>query len=206
MRVLMVAPPGAGKGTQGAAIAAHFRIQHLAVGDLLRRHVLEGTEIGRDVRGHLDRGELVPDGIVLELLRQGLTEAKRNGGGYVLDGIPRTMDQAVAAYRVALALGMTADVALHLEAGDEELMRRLRKRAAIEHRSDDDEAVIRRRLQQYHEVTQPVLAFYAQRGILLTVDATPPADVVTRDVLAALTARAARTGAAGRVPGTHRPG
>ncbi|MFG2040137.1 adenylate kinase [Dactylosporangium sp. NPDC048998] len=191
MRVLMVAPPGAGKGTQGAVIAEHFRIRHVAMGDLLRRHVVEGTELGRRVRGHLDRGDLVPDEIVLELLRLEFAEAKRDGGGYVLDGIPRTMAQALAAYRVALSLQMTADVALHLQADDEELMRRLLKRAAVEHRSDDNEGVIRRRLKQYREVTEPVLAFYAGRGILLTVDATRPVEAVTRDVLAALTARAA---------------
>lgn len=190
VRVLMVAPPGAGKGTQGGVIAAHFHVPRVAIGDLLRRHVAEGTELGRRVRGHLERGDLVPDEIVLELLRQGLTEARAAGGGYVLDGIPRTMAQALAAYRVALSLHMTADVALHLAADDEELMRRLLKRADIEHRADDTEAVIRQRLKLYREVTQPVLAFYARRGILLTVDAMRPVEAVSRDVLAALQQRA----------------
>lgn len=190
MRVLMIAPPGAGKGTQGAVIAEHFHVPRVGIGDLLRQHVAEETELGRRVRGHLEHGELVDDEIVLELLRQGLTEAKAAGGGYVLDGIPRTMAQALAAYRVALSLHMTADVALHLSADDDELMRRLLKRAEIEHRADDTEAVIRQRLRLYREVTQPVLTFYAHRGILVNVDAMRSVEVVSLDVLAALEARA----------------
>lgn len=186
----MVAPPGAGKGTQGAVIAEHFHVPRVGIGDLLRRHVAEGDDLGRQVRGFLDHGELVPDEIVMDLLRQGLTEARAAGGGYVLDGIPRTMAQALSAYRVALSLQMTADVALHLAGDDDELMRRLLKRAEIEHRADDTESVIRQRLRLYREVTQPVLHFYARRGILVTVDAMRPVEVVSRDVLAALEERA----------------
>ncbi|WP_433089522.1 adenylate kinase [Dactylosporangium sp. CA-052675] len=190
MRVLMVAPPGAGKGTQGAVIAEHFRIPRVAVGDLLRRSVAEGNDLGRRVEPLLGRGELVPDEIVLELLRQGLEQARAAGGGYVLDGVPRTMAQALAAYRVARSLGMTADVALHLRADDDELMRRLLKRAAVEHREDDTEPVIRQRLKLYREITAPVLTFYRRRGILLDIDATRSVEAVSADVLAALEARA----------------
>ncbi|MGI5241656.1 adenylate kinase [Dactylosporangium sp. CA-139066] len=192
MRVLMIAPPGAGKGTQGAVIAEHFHLTRVAIGDLLRRNVAEGTPLGRSVQRYLERGDLVPDDVVLELMRQGLTQARADGGGYVLDGVPRTMAQALAAYRVALELQMTAQVALHLAADDDELIRRLLKRAEIEHRTDDTEAVIHQRLKLYREVTQPVLAFYARRGILLTVDAVRPVEVVSADIIAALEDRAAR--------------
>jgi adenylate kinase len=188
MRVLMVAPPGAGKGTQGELIARHFDIPRLATGDLLRDHVARGTDLGRAVQEHLNRGELVPDGIVLDILRQALVEAKAAGRGYVLDGVPRTMDQAKAAYRIASELGMTVNVALHLQADDDELMRRLVARAAREHRSDDTEEVIRQRLELYHQVTQPVLAWYAQRGVLVSVDAMRPVEQVGREILAALDA------------------
>jgi adenylate kinase len=164
----------------------------VAIGDLLRRHVAEGTELGRSVQRYLERGDLVPDDVVLELMRQGLTAARAAGGGYVLDGVPRTMAQALAAYRVALQLHMTADVALHLAADDDELQRRLLKRAEIEHRTDDTEAVIRQRLKLYREVTQPVLEFYARRGILLTVDAMRAVEVVSADIIASLEARAGR--------------
>src|SRR3954468_3086205 len=97
MRILMIAPPGAGKGTQGAIIAAHFQIRHIATGDLLRAHVADQTTLGLAVKRHLDVGELVPDQIVLEMVREALVEAKEAGGGYVLDGVPRTMAQAKAA-------------------------------------------------------------------------------------------------------------
>ncbi|GAA2385299.1 adenylate kinase [Dactylosporangium salmoneum] len=191
MRVLMIAPPGAGKGTHGAVIAEHFGLDHIAIGDLLRRNVSEGTELGRRVEPLLARGELVPDDIVLELTRQGLAAAKAAGHGYVLDGVPRTMAQALAAYRIGLRLGMTADVALHLAADDDELLRRLLKRAETEHRADDTEPVIRQRLRFYRDVTQPVLQFYARRRILLTVDAERPVEAVSADVIAALQERAA---------------
>src|SRR4030095_8383491 len=158
MQVLMVAPPGAGKGTQGAVIAAHFDIPHIATGDLLREHVARQTELGRAVRHRLDRGERVPDEIVLDMVRNALLAAKERGGGYVLDGMPRNIAPARALYRVAQGLGMTANVALHLKADDNELIRRLLARAALEHRTDDTESVIRRRLALYHEVTPPIVA------------------------------------------------
>jgi adenylate kinase len=186
MRVLLVAPPGAGKGTQGTLIAAHFEIPHIATGDLLREHVARQTELGRAVKDHLDRGELVPDDIVLRMVREAVVEAKENGTGYVLDGVPRNMPQARALYEIGLELGTTANVALHLEADDEELVRRLLARAELQHRSDDTEETIRRRLALYHEVTAPIVAWYGQRGILVSVDAMRPAEQVGREILTAL--------------------
>src|SRR6266567_6375146 len=153
MRVLMIAPPGAGKGTQGALISAHFGIPHIATGELLRDHVARRTGLGLAVQEYLDRGELVPDQVVLDMVREAVVAARAAGGGYVLDGIPRNMHQARATYLIARELEMTADVALHLQADDDELMRRLLARAALEHRTDDTEEVIARRLALYHEVT-----------------------------------------------------
>jgi adenylate kinase len=186
MRVLLVAPPGAGKGTQGAVIAAHFDIPHIATGDLLRDHVAQQTELGRTVKERLARGELVPDEIVLDMVRHAMVEAKKQGRGYVLDGVPRNMPQARALYQIGRDLAMTADVALYLEADDEELTRRLLARAALEHRSDDTEEVIRRRLELYHEVTHPIVEWYAGRGILVSVYAMRPAELVGRQILTAL--------------------
>ncbi|GIF00864.1 adenylate kinase [Paractinoplanes rishiriensis] len=188
MRVLLVAPPGAGKGTQGALIATHFGIPHIATGDLLRDHVARGTALGRAVRDHLGRGDLVPDEIVLEMVRAAFGKAKTAGGGYVLDGMPRNMAQARALYEIGRGLEMTANVALHLKADDEELARRLLARAALEGRSDDAEHVIRRRLALYHEVTQPIVGWYASRGILVAVDAMRPVERVARQILTALEA------------------
>ena len=185
MRVLLVAPPGAGKGTQGALIATHFHVPHIATGDLLRDHVARQTPLGLAVRAHLDRGELVPDDIVLDMVRDAFLEA-RDQGGYVLDGMPRNMAQARALYQVGKSLEMTANVALHLKADDDELIRRLLARAALEHRSDDTEEIIRRRLALYHEVTYPIVEWYSSRGILVSVDAMRPVAQVAHQVLTAL--------------------
>jgi len=186
MRILMIAPPGAGKGTQGALIAAHFNIPHIATGELLRDHVARRTILGQAVQAYLDRGELVPDQIVLDMVREALIAAKAAGGGYVLDGIPRNIEQARAAYKIGLELGMTADVALHLQADDAEVTRRLLARAALEHRSDDTAEVIAQRLALYHEVTAPIIAWYRERGILVSVDAMRSAHEVGREILVAL--------------------
>ena len=186
MRVLMIAPPGAGKGTQGALIAAHFDIPHIATGELLRDHVARRTSLGIAVQRYPDRGELVPDQIVLDMLREAMVAAKAAGGGFVLDGIPRNMQQARAAYLMGRELGMTADVALHLQASDAELMRRLLARAALEHRSDDTADIIAQRFAVYHEVTSPILSWYRDRGILVTVDAMRSAREVGREILTAL--------------------
>jgi adenylate kinase len=186
MRVLLIAPPGAGKGTQGALLAAHFRLPHIATGDLLRDHVARRTQLGQAVRELLESGELVPDDIVVDMVLEAIVAAKAAGGGYVLDGIPRNIAQARATYLICRGLGMTPNVALHLEADDQEVTRRLLARAAIERRSDDTEEVIRRRLAVYHEVTHPILAWYAERGIVVSVDAMRPVDQVAREILDAL--------------------
>ena len=186
MRVLMIAPPGAGKGTQGALIAAHFGIAHIATGELLRNHVARRTSLGLAVQAYLDRGELVPDQVILDMVREELVAAKAAGGGYVLDGIPRNMQQARAAYLIARDLGMTADVALHLDADDTEVTRRLLARAALEHRSDDTADVIAGRLDLYHRVTSPIICWYRDRGILVSVDAMRPVQQVSHDLLTAL--------------------
>jgi adenylate kinase len=188
MRILMIAPPGAGKGTQGALIAEHFGIPRIATGELLRDHVARQTDLGVTVQEYLDRGELVPDQIVLDMVREAMVAAKAAGGGYILDGIPRNMQQARAAYLIARELGMTADVALHLDVGDAEVTRRMLARAALEHRSDDTEQVIAQRLALYHQVTSPIICWYRDRGILVSVDATRPVQQVGRDILAALDA------------------
>ncbi len=177
MKVLMIAPPGAGKGTQGVVIAKHFGVPHVATGDLLRDHVSRGTDLGQSVQGFLDRGELVPDEVVLEMVRDAFVAAK--GGGYVLDGIPRTMEQARLLYELGVELGMTADVALHLQVEDDELVRRLAARGAAQGRSDDNEEAIRPRLALYHKQTEPLKAYYGERGLLRSVDGAlgSPAEV-----------------------------
>src|SRR6202050_5385276 len=188
MRVLMIAPPGAGKGTQGAMIAAHFGIPRISTGELLRDHVARRTDLGLAVQAYLDRGELVPDQVGLGMLREAMVAARAAGGGFVLDGIPRNMYQARAAYLIGRELQIAANVALHLQADDAELMRRLLARAALEHRSDDTREIIAQRLALYREVTSPILAWYRDRGILVSVDAMRSANQVGREILTALEA------------------
>lgn len=187
MRVLMIAPPGAGKGTQGERIAARYGVPHIATGDLLRDHVGRGTELGQAVRHHLDQGELVPDEVVLDMVREAMREASRTESrGYVLDGIPRTISQARELYIIARDLDMTANVALHLKVSDAEIVRRLLARASAQGRSDDNEEVIRKRLGLYREVTEPILAWYEERGILVVVNGEGPAQHVSRQIFTEL--------------------
>ena len=195
----MIAPPGAGKGTQGVRIAEHFGIPHIATGDLLREHVTRGTELGQAVSAVMAAGALVPDDLVLAMVRDAL-EPLQGGPGWVLDGVPRTMEQARALYEIAVELDMTADVALHLQVDDAALVQRLLARALTSGRADDTEDVIRQRVALYYEVTHPILEWYGERGILVSVDANRPAEDVGRHVLTALEVMRQMTDGAPGVP------
>jgi adenylate kinase len=185
----MIAPPGAGKGTQGERIADHYGARHISTGDLLREQVSRDSELGKKVKSFVSSGELVPDEVVLEIVREAIEEASRTEKrGYVLDGIPRTIQQARDLYVLARDLDMTANAALHLRVSDGEIIRRLLSRAAAQGRADDTEEVIRRRLEIYREVTEPILAWYAERQILVTVDGEGPTQHITRKIFAAFDA------------------
>ena len=183
-RILLLAAPGAGKGTQGKRLAEREGIAHLAAGDLLREQVREHTELGRRASEFVDQGELVPDELVVDLLMPAI-EAAAARGGYVLDGFPRNLAQA----RAADARGLELDRVVHLRAPDEELRRRLLARAGQEGRSDDTPEVIEHRLRLYAEETRPLIEEYRGRGILVDVDADRPVEAITDDIVAALSAR-----------------
>jgi adenylate kinase len=188
MRLLMVAPPGAGKGTQATLMAAHYGIAHLASGDLLRKEVADSTEIGRVAAAYLERGDLVPDELVIQMLTGPIVEAAQRGG-YVLDGFPRTLAQAEEAYRVALQIeGIELQAVVHLEVGREELLRRLLGRARREGRSDDNQATIVHRLDVYDTQTAPLLDFYSGRGLVIDIDGAQPVEKVFADIVAAVDA------------------
>lgn len=186
MRVILVAPPGAGKGTQGERIATRYDVPHIASGDLFRAEVARGTALGRSVRDDLDAGELVPDRLVVEVLTPPIIRAARENGGYVLDGFPRTVGQARLAAEVAREHGIPAQAVLALDAPEEVLLDRLTARAAREGRGDDASATIRHRLDVYGAQTRPLIDFYAQRGILHRIDAAPPADAVSAAIFSVL--------------------
>jgi adenylate kinase len=186
MRLLLVAPPGAGKGTQAAKLSAHYAIAHLSSGDLLRKEVAGDTEIGRLAAAYLQRGDLVPDEVVIEVLALPVLEAARTGG-YVLDGFPRTVRQAEEAHRVAEQIkGIELQAVVHLEVGRPELRRRILARAGREGRNDDTEATVIHRLEVFDTETQPLLAYYADRGLLLDIDGEQPVEKVFADITSAI--------------------
>jgi adenylate kinase len=185
MRLLLIGPPGSGKGTQAVRIAEHFGIAHISSGDLLRRHVADRTSIGRAIEEYVNRGDLVPDGVVMDLLRKPVTAASQ-AGGYVLDGFPRTVEQAEAAYLVAKALGASVRIAVHLDVDRDELVRRVLARGRETGRADDTEDVINHRLQVFEERTRPLLDYYARREELITVNGARPVEEVSWSVIVQL--------------------
>jgi adenylate kinase len=185
MRVLLIGPPGAGKGTQATRIAAHFDLAKIATGDLLREQVAKGTELGKVAKEYMDRGDLVPDELVIQITRDRMLEASAEGG-YVLDGYPRTLAQAEAAYLWAVARGIPFDLTLYFEIGEEELLARLAGRARQEHRSDDTEETVRHRLEVFATQTHPLVDYYQRRGILVRLNAVGPVDAITEQIFAHL--------------------
>jgi adenylate kinase len=179
MRLLLIGAPGAGKGTQATRLAEHFGIAHISSGDLLRGHVGDETSLGKQVQQYVSLGDLVPDQIVLDMLRKPIVEASARGG-YVLDGFPRTVEQAEIAYETARELGVAVQVAAYLDVPREELVRRL---LARRRGRDDTQAVIEHRLEVYESRTRPMVAYYADREVLVTVDGSKPEDEVTRDLI-----------------------
>jgi adenylate kinase len=188
VRLLLLAPPGAGKGTQGERLAAWSGARHIAAGDLLREQARAGGRLGGEIAACQARGDLVPDETVLDVLTPAVIEAAA-GGGYILDGFPRTLPQARAAAELAARLGVTLDAAIYLHAPDEVLTRRLLARASQEGRADDVADVIAHRLRVFAETTGPLVPYYAERGILVAVEADQPPDSVTADIQAGLSGR-----------------
>ncbi len=179
--MLLLAPPGAGKGTQGERLAAWLGVRHIAAGDLLRAEAQAGTARGREVAACQARGDLVPDQIVFGLLIPVVVEAAARGG-YILDGFPRTLAQATAAAELGTRLDVTLQAVVYLSVPEAVLTRRLLARASQEGRADDTADVIQHRLQVFTEMTGPLIAYYQDRGILVTVDADQPPDAVTAEI------------------------
>jgi len=189
MRIILLGAPGSGKGTQGPVLAKHFGATHVSAGELLRAQMTESTELGRLIGEYVRAGELVPDEIVFEVLWEPITSAAA-GGGYVLDGFPRSLHQAELAFERALLAGVTADAVVYLAVPDDAVRQRLVSRAAREGRSDDlDPGVTERRLRVFHSETEPLLDFYRNRGLLVTADASAPPDDVSAAMIAALDGR-----------------
>ena len=185
MHVLLIGPPASGKGTQGRRIAARFAVTYLSSGELLRTEVAAGTALGQQVAADLAAGDLVPDELMLEVLRAPL-EAALTSGGYVLDGFPRNVAQALELAAYAAQMGGTPDAVVWFDVEDAELLRRTRSRALAEGRVDDVDAVARHRIDVYAAATAPLIDHYRAQHLLIRIDAAKPVDEVTAVVVAAL--------------------
>jgi adenylate kinase len=188
MRLLLLAPPGGGKGTQGERLAGRLGVQHVSAGELLRAEARAGTPVGREVAAYQQRGDLVPDPIVFDVLTPVVVAAVARGG-YILDGFPRTLPQATAAAALGARLGLTLHAVIYLYAPEAVLVQRLLGRAGQGGRSDDTSAVIRHRLEVFTSTTSPLIAYYRDRGILVAVDADQPPEAVTTEILTRLSDR-----------------
>jgi adenylate kinase len=185
VRLLLIGPPGCGKGTQGARIAARYGVEHIAAGDILRAEVAAGSALGKEMSTYMRAGELVPDDVIHDVVMPRLLAAAESTG-YVLDGFPRSVQQASEARAIAEAQDSAVRLAVFLDVPHDDLIERLVLRAGIEGRPDDTPQVIAHRLDVFTEATSPLLDFYRERGILHTIDGTLAADDVTQAIIAAL--------------------
>ena len=212
MRIVLVGPPGAGKGTQAQFIASHLSIPKISTGDIFRDNVKHSTALGRRARQYMERGDLVPDEITIAMVRDRLSDDDAQEG-FLLDGFPRNVPQAEVLKKMLAELDARLDVVLELVVDDDEVVRRLsgrrtcRRCGRVAHvlfdppsregvcddcggelfqRDDDREETIRHRLEVYQEQTAPLVSFYADEGILVGIDATGPVEDITDRALTAL--------------------
>lgn len=185
MNVILMGAPGAGKGTQAKILMERLGTRRLATGDLLRAAVKEDTPLGREAQVYMDRGDLIPDEVMLGIV-EGKLASKDAAPGVVMDGFPRTLAQAEGLDRLLGARGARVDKVVKFDVPDGELMIRLMGRSAEEGRSDDAPDIIRKRLEVYRRETAPLITYYEQRGVLNSIDATGPVDAVAARVAQAL--------------------
>jgi len=212
-RVVVLGRQGSGKGTQASRLSAVYGVPHVSTGDAFRAAVKAGTELGRTAQGYMDRGELVPDEVVVGVIREHLFGPEAPNG-FILDGFPRTVSQAEALAEMAGTRGV--DVVIDLEVGNEEVVRRISGRrvcsdcgatynlddnlpdepsrcdlcgGALVQRDDDTEEAVRRRLELYESMTAPLINWYRERGSLVSLDATGTPDEVTNRIVAAINAK-----------------
>ena len=185
MNILLLGPQGSGKGTQARRISAEYGIPHIATGDMLRQAMEAGTPLGLTIKPIYDAGQLVPDEIMIELIRERLEEPDGTAG-FVLDGFPRTMPQADALDAMLREIGRELTVVFALQVSDKICIERLLKRARDERRSDDTPEAIRRRLELYHRETEPLIEHYRTMGVLVPIHADGTPNEVFAEIQVAL--------------------
>src|SRR6266705_2025648 len=185
LNVLLLGPQGAGKGTQAKRISAEYGIPHIASGEILRAEMNAGTDLGHRVKDVYDRGDLVSDDLMIELIRNRL-EQPDTESGFILDGFPRTIVQAEALDSMFAEIGRNFNVAFALQIPDGVAFERLRKRAELEGRADDTDEAIQRRLDNYHRETEPLIEYYRTRGSLVPIRGDRSENQVFADIQQAL--------------------
>jgi adenylate kinase len=188
VRLLLIGPPGAGKGTQAAKLAEHFGIPAISTGDIFRENVRNETELGKRAKEFMDRGDNVPDSLTNELVADRLAQPDC-APGFLLDGFPRTAAQVDALNGMLSEHNTALDAVVELVADVEVVVERLKKRALEQGRSDDDESVVRHRLDVYAEQTAPLITLYTEQGVLVSVDGIGEISEVTSRILDALAGR-----------------
>ncbi len=177
-RLIFLGPPGAGKGTQAVKLAQACGLAHISTGDMLRAHVAQKTPLGEKAKGYMDRGELVPDGLILDMVRERLSQPDTKPG-WILDGFPRNVNQAGFLDQLLAEIEQGCDRVVNLDVPDEVLISRLVLRGKEQGRSDDNEDTIRRRLQVYRDQTAPLIDYYTQRQQLVVVNGDQSMQEVT---------------------------
>ncbi|MGE5718980.1 MAG: adenylate kinase [Nocardioidaceae bacterium] len=185
MRLILMGPPGAGKGTQAKVVSGRLGIPAVSTGDIFRANVSEGTPLGVEAKRYMDAGDYVPDEVTNGMVRDRLAQADATGG-FLLDGYPRTVAQVEELDSMLADAGTSLDAVVVLTVDDEELIQRLLHRAETEGRTDDTEEVIRHRQEVYNQQTAPLLAVYADRGMLVEVDGMGAVDEVSERIFSAL--------------------
>ncbi|KQM59732.1 adenylate kinase [Agreia sp. Leaf335] len=186
--MLIIGPPGAGKGTQAAKLAQIYGIPAISTGDIFRANIKEGTELGKKVQALVEAGSYVPDSLTNDLVRDRLLQPDVEGG-FLLDGYPRTTEQVDELDRILDKAHARLDAVVQLVADVDEVVERLRKRALVEGRADDTEEVLRHRQEVYADQTAPLIDVYAGRGLVVAVDALGEVDEVTERIVTALASR-----------------
>jgi adenylate kinase len=182
MNLILFGPPGVGKGTQAERIRDSYSLHHISTGDILRAAVKAGSQLGIEAKKYMDSGGLVPDEVIIGLVREVLIKDKAEGKGFLLDGFPRTKEQANALEKIFTELGIEDVRIIFLDAPEEELIERLIKRGKESGRSDDTEETIRKRLVVYHEQTSPVKEYYSARRNVKSVNGLGTVEEITQRI------------------------